>query len=344
MNSNKVLVTGAAGFIGYHLCKKLLEEGYSVIGIDNLNSYYDVNLKYKRLEILNEESVLNSLNWEFIKADLVDKSYLMNIFDKHKPEIVLNLAAQAGVRYSLINPSAYINSNIVGFSNIVECCKEFKVKNFLYASSSSVYGGNFKIPFSEEDGVNHPVSIYAATKKANELIAHTYSHLYNIPTTGLRLFTVYGPWGRPDMAPMIFADAIINEKPVKVFNFGRMSRSFTYIDDVIEVLSKLIEKPALPEKDFNKYDPNPSTSWNPYRVFNIGNHKSINLMDFILTMEKELGKNAIKEFEEMQDGDVKDTVADNSKVINWIGDIEETSLAIGVKKFVNWYKSFYHCL
>ncbi len=339
---SKILITGAAGFIGYHAALNLLKNGYGVIGIDNINDYYDVNLKYKRLELLNEESVLNSFNWEFIKADLVDKSYLMNIFDKYKPEIVLNFAAQAGVRYSLINPSAYINSNIVGFSNIMECCKEFKVKNFLYASSSSVYGGNSKIPFSEEDGVDHPVSIYAATKKANELIAHTYSHIYNIPTTGLRFFTVYGPWGRPDMAPMIFADAIINEKPVKVFNYGKMSRSFTYIDDVIESIRKLIEKPASPDEGFNKYDPNPSTSWNSYRVFNIGNHKSINLNDFISTMEKELGKNAIREFEEMQDGDVKDTVADNSKIINWIGDFKETSLTTGIKKFVNWYKSFYN--
>ena len=337
----KIIITGAAGFIGFHACQKLLKKGYIVIGMDNMNDYYDVNLKYKRLEILNEESVLNSFNWEFIKADLVDKSSLMTIFAQYKPEIVLNFAAQAGVRYSLINPSAYINSNIVGFSNIMECCKEFKVKNCLYASSSSVYGGNSKIPFNEEDGVDHPVSIYAATKKANELIAHTYSHLYNIPTTGLRFFTVYGPWGRPDMAPMIFADAIINEKPVKVFNFGKMSRSFTYIDDVIEVIGKLIEKPASPDKGFNKYDPNPSTSWNSYRVFNIGNHKSINLIDFISTLEKELGKNAIKEFEEMQDGDVKDTLADNSKIINWIGNIKETSLTTGVKKFVNWYKSFY---
>ncbi len=339
---SKILITGAAGFIGYHACLNFLKKGYGIIGIDSINDYYDVNLKYKRLEILNDESVQNSLDWKFIKADLVDKRYLLNIFEKHKPEIVLNLAAQAGVRYSLINPSAYINSNIVGFSNIIECSKEFKVKNFLYASSSSVYGGNVKIPFSEAHGVDHPVSIYAATKRANELIAHTYSHLYNIPTTGLRFFTVYGPWGRPDMAPMIFADAIINEKPIKVFNFGEMSRSFTYIDDIIEALERLVEKPACLNKDFNKYDPNPYTSWNPYRIFNIGNQKSINLMEFIATMEKELGKKAIRKYQEMQDVDVKDTVADNSKIINWIGDIEETSLADGVKKFVNWYKSFYN--
>ena len=336
----KIIITGAAGFIGFHACQKLLKKGYRVIGIDNINNYYDVNLKYKRLEIL-KELIPNSCNWEFIKADLVDKKKMMSIFDQHKPEIVINLAAQAGVRYSLINPCEYINSNIVGFTNIMECCKELEVKNFLYASSSSVYGGNTKIPFSEEDRVDHPVSIYGATKKTNELIAHTYSHLYNIPTTGLRFFTVYGPWGRPDMAPMIFADAIINEKPIKIFNFGEMSRSFTYIDDVIKALEKLIEKPASINKDFKKDDPKPSTSWSPYRVFNIGNQKSINLMDFILSLEKELSNKAIKEFAEMQPGDVKDTLADNSKIINWLGDIQETPLDIGVKKFVNWYKSFY---
>ncbi|WP_032520294.1 NAD-dependent epimerase/dehydratase family protein [Prochlorococcus marinus] len=336
----KIIITGAAGFIGFHACQNLLKKGYRVIGIDNINDYYDVNLKYKRLEIL-KELIPNSSNWEFIKADLINKTNLTSIFNQHKPEIVINLAAQAGVRYSLINPCEYINSNIVGFTNLMECCKELEVKNFLYGSSSSVYGGNTKIPFSEEDRVDHPVSIYGATKKTNELIAHTYSHLYNIPTTGLRFFTVYGPWGRPDMAPMIFADAIINEKPIKIFNFGEMSRSFTYIDDVIKALEKLIEKPASINKDFKKDDPKPSTSWSPYRVFNIGNQKSINLMDFILSLEKELNKKAIKEFAEMQQGDVKDTSADNSKIINWLGDIQETPLDIGVKKFVKWYKSFY---
>ena len=336
----KIIITGAAGFIGFHACQNFLKKGYRVIGVDNINDYYDINLKYKRLEIL-KELIPNLCNWEFIKADIVNKNKLMSIFDQHKPEIVINLAAQAGVRYSLINPCEYINSNIVGFTNIMECCKEFEVKNFLYASSSSVYGGNTKIPFSEEDRVDHPVSIYGATKKTNELIAHTYSHLYNIPTTGLRFFTVYGPWGRPDMAPMIFADAIINEKPIKIFNFGKMTRSFTYIDDVIEALDKLLEKPASVNKNFKKDDPNPSTSWSPYRIFNIGNQKSINLMDFILSLEKELSNKAIKEFAEMQQGDVKDTLADNSKIINLLGDIQETPLDIGVKKFVNWYKSFY---
>ena len=338
---NNILVTGAAGFIGFHVIQNFLKKGYKVVGIDNLNNYYDVNLKNKRLEILLENSSLNSNNWSFIKADLVNKDHLFEIFDQFKPNIVVNLAAQAGVRYSLENPSAYINSNIVGFSNLLECCKSFKVMNLLYASSSSVYGGNSKIPFSEDDPVDHPVSIYAATKRANELMAHTYSHLYNISATGLRFFTVYGPWGRPDMAPMIFADAIINQKPIKIFNYGKMSRSFTYIDDVVEVIERLIKQPSIPSKNFNKYAPNPSTSWSPHRVFNIGTQKSVSLMKFVECLEKELGKEAHKEFEEMQQGDVRDTLADNSKIISWIGDFEETSLSSGIKIFVKWYKSFY---
>tara|TARA_B100000242_G_scaffold209373_1_gene152106 strand:- start:611 stop:1630 length:1020 start_codon:yes stop_codon:yes gene_type:complete len=338
---NNILVTGAAGFIGFHVIQNFLKKGYKVVGIDNLNNYYDVNLKNKRLEILLENSSLNSNNWSFIKADLVNKDHLFEIFDQFKPNIVVNLAAQAGVRYSLENPSAYINSNIVGFSNLLECCKSFKVMNLLYASSSSVYGGNSKIPFSEDDPVDHPVSIYAATKRANELMAHTYSHLYNISATGLRFFTVYGPWGRPDMAPMIFADAIINQKPIKIFNYGKMSRSFTYIDDVVEIIDRLIRQPSIPSKNFNKYAPNPSTSWSPHRVFNIGTQKSVSLMKFVECLEKELGKEAHKEFEEMQQGDVRDTLADNSKIISWIGDFEETSLSSGIKIFVKWYKSFY---
>ncbi|RPG57642.1 MAG: NAD-dependent epimerase/dehydratase family protein [Flavobacteriales bacterium TMED235] len=336
-----ILVTGAAGFIGFHVIQNFLKKGYKVVGIDNLNNYYDINLKNKRLEILLEDSSLNFNNWSFIKTDLMNKDHLFEIFDRFKPEIVVNLAAQAGVRYSLENPSAYINSNIVGFLNLLECCKSYKVKNLLYASSSSVYGGNSKIPFSEDDPVDHPVSIYAATKRANELIAHTYSHLYNIPAIGLRFFTVYGPWGRPDMAPMIFADAIINQKPIKIFNYGKMSRSFTYIDDVVEIIERLIKKPSIPSRNFNKYAPNPSTSWCPHRVFNIGNQKSVSLMEFIEYLEKELGKEAYKEFEEMQQGDVKDTLADNAKIISWIGDFEETSLSSGIKNFVEWYRSFY---
>ena len=241
--SEYILVTGCAGFIGFHLCKKLIEDGYKVIGIDNINDYYDTKLKKKRLEILSQTS-LKKNNWEFFKIDLIDKNSLLQIFEKYKPSTVINLAAQAGVRYSLENPEAYINSNIHGFFNILECCKFSKVKSLLYASSSSVYGGNTKIPFSENDSVNHPVSLYAATKRSNELMAHSYSHLYGISCTGIRFFTVYGPYGRPDMAPMIFADAIINKKTLKIFNYGNMSRSFTYIDDVTNILMRLIKKPA----------------------------------------------------------------------------------------------------
>ena len=272
-----ILVTGSAGFIGYHLCKRLLDSGNNVIGIDNVNDYYDVNLKEKRLEILNKVPLKNN-KWEFFRTDLTNKDSLLKIFENNSPKIVVNLAAQAGVRYSLENPSAYINSNIVGFSNILDLCKETKVENLLYASSSSVYGGNTKVPFSEIDPVNHPVSLYAATKRSNELMAHAYSHLYGLSCTGLRFFTVYGPWGRPDMAPMIFANAIINKKPLKIFNHGDMSRSFTFIDDVIEILMKFLDKPAIPDKLFNTINPNSSTSWSAHRIFNIGNNKSIKII------------------------------------------------------------------
>ena len=336
-----ILVTGAAGFIGFHVCHTFLRKGYKILGLDYINDYYDVNLKYHRLEIIQKEAELNHYDWKFFKTDLLDKDILLKIFDQFKPQVVINLAAQAGVRYSLQNPSAYINSNIVGFFNILECCKTFKVEHLIYASSSSVYGGNTNIPFSETASVDHPISLYAATKKSNELMAHSYSHLYGIPTIGLRFFTVYGPLGRPDMAPMIFTDAIINEKPIEIFNHGNMSRSFTYIDDVIEVLLRLIKKPAIPDNDFSKYSPQPSTSLSPHRIFNIGNQKSIKLMEFITCLEKELGKKAIKVFKEMQKGDVKDTLADNSKIISWVGDFPETSLSTGIQKFINWYNCYY---
>ena len=337
-----ILVTGAAGFIGFHFCLNSLRKGYRIIGIDNINNYYNVNLKHQRLKILQKESELNNYDWKFYKVDLLDKENLLEIFQQFEPEVVINLAAQAGVRYSLQNPSAYISSNIVGFFNILECCKTLKVKNLLYASSSSVYGGNAKMPFSEVDSVDHPVSIYAATKRSNELIAQTYSCLYGLPSIGLRFFTVYGPWGRPDMAPMLFTDAIIQNKPIEIFNNGNMSRSFTYIDDVVEVLLRLINKPALLDKDFNKYSPNPSTSLSPHRIFNVGNQKSIKLMEFIECLEKELDKKAIKVFKEMQKGDVRDTLADNSKIISWLGDLHETSLSLGIKNFIDWYKNFYN--
>ena len=334
------LVTGAAGFIGFYLCKKLIDEGMNVIGIDNINKYYDVNLKEKRLEILSLQSIKNK-NWNFIKTDLVDKKKLLEIFKKYKPEIVINLAAQAGVRYSLENPEAYINSNIIGFSNILECCKLFRVSNLLYASSSSVYGGNSKLPYSEDDSVNHPISIYAATKRCNELMAHTYSHLYNISAIGMRFFTVYGPWGRPDMAPMIFADSIINKKDIRIFNHGNMSRSFTYIDDIVEIIMKLIEKPAEEDKSFNKLSPNCSSSWCPHRIFNIGNKSTTKLEDFIYLLENELGLETNKKYEDMQLGDVENTQSDDTNLIKWIGNYKATPLNIGIKNFVSWYQEYY---
>ena len=335
-----ILITGAAGFIGFFLCKKLLDNDIKVIGIDNINDYYDTDLKEKRLEILSHESVKKN-SWKFIKTDLLDKKRLFEIFKEYKPEIVINLAAQAGVRYSLENPEAYINSNIVGFSNILECCKIFKVKNLLYASSSSVYGGNTKLPYSENDSVNHPVSIYAATKRSNELLAHTYSHLYNISATGMRFFTVYGPYGRPDMAPMMFADSIINKKTINIFNNGDMSRSFTYIDDVIEIIIKLIKKPAKQDTSFNKFEPNCSTSWCSHRIFNVGNEISIDLEDFIFYLEKEIGIKAIKKYHPMMDGDVKDTQSDNKLLKDWIGEYQKTTITEGIKKLVFWYKKYY---
>ena len=338
--SNYILVTGAAGFIGFHLCKKLIENNYNVIGIDNINNYYDIKLKNKRLEILSKNSFEKD-NWQLFKNDLLDKDALMKIFQDHKPETVINLAAQAGVRYSIENPTAYINSNILGFQNILDCCKSSNVKHLLYASSSSVYGGNTSTPFSELDSVDHPVSIYAATKRANELFAHTYSHLYNIPTTGMRFFTVYGPWGRPDMAPMLFANSIYSRDPIKIFNYGKMSRSFSYIDDVIESVQSLINKPSIIDEKFDKNKPNPSTSWCPHRIFNIGNSKSVKLKDFISLLEKEIGIDAIKEYTDMQKGDVMNTLADSKILNDWIGSSQETSLSIGIKNFISWYKQYY---
>ena len=335
-----IFITGAAGFIGFHLCKKLLNQGLNVLGIDNLNNYYDIKLKEKRLDNLSEISLENK-NWKFIKTDLINKHLILDIFKEYNPENVVNLAAQAGVRYSLENPSAYINSNILGFANILEGCKLSKVKNLLYASSSSVYGGNTKVPFSENDPVDHPVSLYAATKRSNELMAHSYSNLYGLSCTGLRFFTVYGPFGRPDMAPMIFADAIMNKKPLKIFNKGKMSRSFTFIDDVIEILIKLIHKPASPDRFFNTNSPNSSKSWCSHRIFNIGNENSVGLLEFINCLEKELGKEAIKEYLPMQKGDVINTQADSKNLNDWIGNCPKTSLRKGVKSFIDWYKDFY---
>ena len=341
MNSNKILVTGAAGFIGYHVCKNLLEAGYSVVGIDNLNSYYDVNLKNARLKELEKCVSSNSSSWSFFKNDITNKESLIEIFNKFRPRIVINLAAQAGVRYSLKNPELYIESNIVGFTNILECCRNFQIKNFLYASSSSVYGGNTKVPFSEEDSTNHPVSLYAATKRSNELIAHSYSHLYGIPSTGLRFFTVYGPWGRPDMAPMIFVKSIINSEPIKVFNFGQMTRDFTYINDISEAIFKCTFKPASSDSEFDEYNPDSSTSTAPHRIFNVGNSKSVELNYFIELIEDRLKKKANKVFCSLPPGDVINTYADTSRLEKWIDFKPKTPIEDGIISFIDWYKNYY---
>ncbi|WP_148359321.1 NAD-dependent epimerase [Peribacillus simplex] len=316
------LVTGAAGFIGMHLSKRLLENGCKVIGYDNLNDYYDVNLKMARLDILNEYE-----KFVFHKADLVDKNYLEKVFKDNKINIVINLAAQAGVRYSIENPDAYIQSNIVGYLNILEMCRHHKVEHLLYASSSSVYGANKKIPFSTEDRVDNPVSLYAATKKSNELMAHTYSHLYKIPTTGLRFFTVYGPYGRPDMAYYSFTKAIMSDTPIKVFNNGDMYRDFTYIDDIIDGVIRLIENsPVLGNKEL------------PYKIYNIGNNKPEKLLDFIQAIEMAVGKEAIKEYYPMQPGDVYQTYADVHDLIQDVGFKPETSIQDGINNFMMWYR------
>ncbi len=340
--SNYILVTGAAGFIGFHICKKLINEGFNVIGIDNMNTYYDIELKKSRLKLLNFSQEEKENIWKFVKVDLVDKDSLIKIFKKYNPKIVINLAAQAGVRYSIENPSTYIQSNLEGFYNILECCRNFKVENFLYASSSSVYGGNTKVPYSEKDPANHPISLYAATKRSNELLAHSYSHLYNIPSIGLRFFTVYGPWGRPDMAPMIFTKLILSKKPIKVFNSGNMSRSFTYIDDAIELVFRLLKKPFMKDEKFDKNKPCAASSWAPHRIFNIGSSENVKLLHFIEILEKELGIKAIKELKPIQPGDVINTSADCELIKKTTGEIYLTSIEMGVKKFVEWYKDYYN--
>ncbi len=337
----KILITGTAGFIGFHLAKRLLVENFEVLGLDNMNDYYDVNLKKSRINFLQELSQKTNNKFFFIKESLENKSQLEKIFSVYKPSIVVNLAAQAGVRYSLINPSAYINSNLVGFGNLIELCKQNKISNFIYASSSSVYGGNKKLPFSENDGVNHPISLYAATKRANELIAHSYSHLFDLPATGLRFFTVYGPWGRPDMALFLFTKAILERKPIQVFNNGKMIRDFTYIDDIVESLYRLIKKPALKKENIDRNNPEPSTSWAPHRIFNIGNSNPTQLMDYIKAIENELKLKAEIEYLPMQPGDVDATAADTDALESWIKFKPKTSIESGVNSFVKWYLSFY---
>ena len=340
-NKETILVTGGAGFIGFHLCKKLIESGYSVVGIDNLNSYYDVNLKKDRLNKLLE--VPNSkINFKFIKCDLENKDKLVSIFDEYSPNIVINLAAQAGVRYSLKNPSAYLNSNILGFGNILECCRHNKTKHLIFASSSSVYGNNKKIPFSEKDNVDHPLSLYAATKRSNELMAHAYSHLYNLSVTGLRFFSVYGPWGRPDMSYFIFTSKILKGETIEVFNNGKMMRDFTYIDDVINSITTIIKKKE--PKGNNKFkncEPDASSSWAPFKIFNIGNSSPTNLLEMIKIIEENLNKKAIKKMLPMQLGDVEETFADIQSFNTWTDYKPSTSIEIGIKNFISWYTNYY---
>jgi len=329
-------VTGVAGFIGMHSAKKLLDDGHEIIGIDNLNDYYDVTLKENRLKTLEGYQ-----NFRFLKLDIKDQKNVLDLFKKESPQRVIHLAAQAGVRYSIQNPYVYIDSNIQGFINILEGCRAIKTEHLVFASSSSVYGGNEKVPFSEHDNVDHPVSLYAATKKANELMAHTYSHLYQIPTTGLRFFTVYGPWGRPDMSPMLFTKAILANEPIQVFNHGDMMRDFTYIDDVIASVNETLFKTATPNVNFDAKHPDPATSHAPYRIFNIGNSQPVPLMKFIETIENALGKKAIKNMMDMQAGDVKVTSADTSELNQWVNFKPNTSIEEGVKRFVDWYKNYY---
>tara|TARA_A100001388_G_scaffold273047_1_gene254345 strand:+ start:1248 stop:2270 length:1023 start_codon:yes stop_codon:yes gene_type:complete len=336
-----ILVTGVAGFIGFNLARQLLLNNQVVIGIDNLNDYYDPKLKKDRLNTLRKIKN-NEINFLFYKLDLIDKSKLENIFKTHEIKYVINLAAQAGVRYSLINPTAYINSNILGFSNILELCKTFKVHHLIYASSSSVYGGNSLMPFSESHGANHPVSLYAATKRSNELMAHSYAHLFNLPCTGLRFFTVYGPWGRPDMALFIFTKAIIENNVLEVFNHGNMKRDFTYIGDIVEALIRMINKPPLPNKDFDKDICDPASSWAPHKVFNIGNSSPTKLEDYISAIEQSLDMKAIKKYMPMQPGDVEATFADTSKLEEWIDYKPRTSVKEGVSKFIEWYREYYN--
>ncbi len=337
--SKTYLITGAAGFIGSALSQRLIDNGERVIGVDNLNSYYDPTLKKARLSNIDFNS--QHLGWSFHKLDIENKDALQDLFKQEKPDVVVNLAAQAGVRYSLENPNAYIQTNLVGFGHILEACKQFNIGNLIYASSSSVYGGNKNLPFHEKQSVNHPVSIYAATKKANELMAHTYSHLYKLPATGLRFFTVYGPWGRPDMAPMIFAKSILNDKPINVFNNGKMERDFTYIDDIVEGVLRCCYKPATSNETFDALHPDPSTSSAPHRIFNIGNSNPTNLMKFIELLEDALGKKAKKNFQPLQPGDVVATAADSTALNQWVNFKPSTSIETGIQKFSAWYKEYY---
>ncbi len=330
------MVTGTAGFIGNHLAIKLLERGDEVIGIDNLNDYYDVNLKLARLDRIKDHP-----NFTDVRADISDRERMETLFKEHQPQRVVNLAAQAGVRYSIENPHAYIESNIVGFLNILEGCRHNNVEHLVYASSSSVYGANESMPFSVHDNVDHPLSLYAASKKSNELMAHTYSNLYNLPTTGLRFFTVYGPWGRPDMALFLFTKAIQEGKPIQVFNYGKHRRDFTYIDDIVEGIIRTLDHVAQPNPDWSGKNPDPGTSKAPWRVYNIGNQSPVELMDYIETLEKFLGKKAEKVLLPLQPGDVPDTYADVEALVQDVGYKPNTTIEQGIEKFVAWYNNYY---
>jgi UDP-glucuronate 4-epimerase len=332
----KILVTGAAGFIGMHVAERLLAAGHVVLGIDNLNDYYDVRLKEARIERLRTLA-----GFRFRKLDLADEEGMRSLFSEGRFERVIHLAAQAGVRHSLQNPQAYVRSNLAGFVNVLEGCRHGEVAHLVYASSSSVYGGNTRLPFSEHDSVDHPVSLYAATKKSNELMAHSYSHLFGLPTTGLRFFTVYGPWGRPDMALFLFTRAILAGEPINIFNHGRMQRDFTYIDDIAEGVVRVADQPAQPSPAFDAAQPDPATSWAPYRLYNIGNHNPVSLMDYIEAIETCLGKKAEKNFLPMQAGDVAATSADVRELQQAIGFAPHTTVKEGVKRFVDWYRGYY---
>jgi UDP-glucuronate 4-epimerase len=332
----KILITGAAGFIGMHTAKRLLDRGDEVVGIDNLNDYYDVGLKEARLRQLATYP-----KFRFLKLDISDTEGVAELFRKEAFQGAINLAAQAGVRYSLINPHAYAQTNLAGFVNLLEACRHTRVGHFVYASSSSVYGGNAKMPFSEHDSVDHPVSLYAATKKSNELMAHSYSHLFRLPTTGLRFFTVYGPWGRPDMALFLFIKAILEDRPIDVFNHGKMQRDFTYIGDIAEGVIRVLDRPARPDPSFDPMNPDPATSNAPFRVYNIGNHQRVDLMTYIETLEEMLGRKAQKNFLPMQDGDVPATYADIDALRADTGFAPATSIQDGIRRFVDWYRAYY---
>ena len=332
----KILVTGAAGFIGFHLTKALLLQGHVVVGLDSINDYYDVQLKQARLALIESDN-----QFQFIQADLSDRAMIEQIFEESQFDAVINLAAQAGVRYSIENPHSYIDSNVTGFLHILEGCRHHKVGHLIYASSSSVYGLDEAMPFQESQSTDHPLALYGATKKANEMMAHSYSHLYGLPTTGLRFFTVYGPWGRPDMALFLFTKAIFDGKPINVFNHGKMVRDFTYVDDIVEGIVRLVDKPAEANGGFNPLSPDSGSSPAPYRLFNIGNSQPVALMDYISALEKAIGREAEKNYLPMQAGDAKATNADTSRLEEWVGFAPSTSVEDGVAKFVAWYREYY---